>query len=90
MASLKTTFLVLCQLFYLAIAVSPVVDLGCTKYVGVAKYDGISQWLGMRFASPPVGNLRFRPPIDPPCNFTTQAASQVFIFTPYLHIYSHP
>ncbi|KAI2603495.1 alpha/beta-hydrolase [Hypoxylon fragiforme] len=76
MASLKTTFLVLCQLFYLAIAVSPVVDLGCTKYVGVAKYDGISQWLGMRFASPPVGNLRFRPPIDPPCNFTTQAASQ--------------
>lgn len=42
-----------------------IVDLGYAKYRGVALENGITQWVGMRFAAPPLGNLRFRAPADP-------------------------
>lgn len=42
-----------------------VVDLGYTKYRGAALSIGITQWLGMRYASPPLGELRFRAPQNP-------------------------
>lgn len=42
-----------------------VVDLGYARYRGVALENGITQWLGMRFAAPPLGDLRFRAPADP-------------------------
>lgn len=29
--------------------------------------DGITRWLGLRYAAPPVGALRFRPPAAPEC-----------------------
>ena len=41
------------------------VDLGYAQYRGVETQNGITQWLGMRFAAPPVGDLRFRAPADP-------------------------
>ena len=58
-------------------AVDPLVDLGNTRYLGTALPNGISQWLGMRYAAPPLGDLRFRAPVDPPVNDTIQVADQV-------------
>ncbi|KAF9871580.1 carboxylesterase [Colletotrichum karsti] len=47
-------------------AVDPLVDLGYTKLQGVAEPSGATRWLGVRFAAPPTGQLRFAAPVDPP------------------------
>jgi hypothetical protein len=41
------------------------VNLGYTQYEGVAMSNGINHWLGMRYAAPPLKDLRFRAPLDP-------------------------
>ncbi|OBT95578.1 hypothetical protein VE01_05914 [Pseudogymnoascus verrucosus] len=41
------------------------VDLGYTQYKGFRTPDGIDKWFGMRYAAPPLGDLRFRAPQDP-------------------------
>lgn len=43
----------------------PLVDLGYAKYQGSRVADGVDQYLGMRYAQPPLGDLRFRAPQDP-------------------------
>ncbi|KAM7222352.1 Alpha/Beta hydrolase fold [Rhypophila decipiens] len=43
----------------------PRVDLNYTIYEGDALPSGINRFLGMRYAAPPLGNLRFRAPIEP-------------------------
>lgn len=53
------------------------VDLGYSRYSGKSFKDGTTQWLGMRYAAPPVGNLRFAAPQDPLRNATIQAANGV-------------
>lgn len=54
------------------------VDLGYATYRGVNSSDtGISQWLGMRYAAPPLGNLRFRAAQDPPNTSGVQLANIV-------------
>ena len=50
----------------IAAAVSPVVHLNYTSYRGSAFSNGVTQWLGMRYAAPPLGDLRFREPENPP------------------------
>ncbi|THZ72138.1 alpha/beta-hydrolase [Aureobasidium pullulans] len=55
-------------------AVKPLVDVSYSKYQGVSLENGITQWLGVRFAAPPVGNLRFAAPQDPVKNKTTIVA----------------
>lgn len=45
--------------------ISPVVDLGYAQYRGNTLTSGVDQYLGMRYAEPPVGNLRFRAPAPP-------------------------
>ena len=69
MASLKRVFdlsiIAFCS-FGLVHAVDPLVDLGYTKLRGVAQDDGTTRWLGVRYAAPPVGELRFAAPVDPP------------------------
>ncbi|KAI1112871.1 vacuolar triacylglycerol lipase [Nemania sp. NC0429] len=43
------------------------VNTTCDEYKGIASSDGVAQWLGIRYAAPPIGDLRFMPPQDPPC-----------------------
>ena len=54
-----------------------VIDLGYTKYQGDTYPGGISQWLGIRYAQPPVGELRFAAPQNITGNGTLQMATQV-------------
>ena len=64
--------------------IDTLVDLGYTKYQGVQLAAGVTQYLGLRFAAAPLGNLRFRAPVDPPRNDTTQDASHVReVFFPF-------
>lgn len=58
-------------------AVAPLVDLGYAKYNGVNNGNGISQWLGLRYAAPPIGNMRFKPPSDPSSIHGIQQADKV-------------
>lgn len=41
---------------------NPRVDLGYATYEGTALSNGVNQFLGMRFAAPPVGQNRFKLP----------------------------
>ncbi|KAL5359884.1 Alpha/Beta hydrolase protein [Aspergillus floccosus] len=43
----------------------PVVDLGHSQYRGNRLPSGIDEYLGVPYAAPPVGDLRFRAPRDP-------------------------
>ncbi|RFU25456.1 hypothetical protein B7463_g10886, partial [Scytalidium lignicola] len=51
-----------------------IADLGYSRYQGTVLENGITQWLGMRYAAPPLGDLRFRAPQDPTPNPTLQIA----------------
>ncbi|KIW11479.1 hypothetical protein PV08_10779 [Exophiala spinifera] len=42
------------------------VVLDYATYEGTVNSDGTTQWLGMRYAAAPIGNLRFAAPQDPP------------------------
>lgn len=51
-----------------ALAVQPTVHLDYSTYSGVVQGDGVTKWLGIRYAAPPTGNLRFAAPQDPPAS----------------------
>ena len=55
----------------------PVVNLGYSRYQGNNFQHGVNQWLGIRYAAAPLGELRFAVPQDPPYNATLQKASKV-------------
>lgn len=55
----------------------PVVDLGYSQYQGVTLSSGVNQYLGMRFAAPPTGDLRFRAPVKPLSTVGVQNATNV-------------
>ncbi|KAJ7616042.1 aEsta [Roridomyces roridus] len=61
---LRRLFPVFSLLTFSARAV-PIVDLGYATYAGTSLSAGVDQFLGMRFAAPPVGHLRWRAPADP-------------------------
>jgi hypothetical protein len=69
-------------------AVGDVVDLGYAKYAGETLQNGISQWLGIRFAAAPLGELRFMPPQDPPTVDEVQPATEVRLSLWYRHVSS--
>lgn len=58
-------------------AVKPTVDIGYSKYVGTPLANGLTQWLGVRYAAPPVDALRWMAPADPVKNETVQQADKV-------------
>lgn len=58
---------------------SAVVDLGYARYEGRTLSNGVTQWLGIRYAAAPTGNLRFAAPRDPPSVKGTQQATKVRI-----------
>lgn len=68
-------------LFSIAEAVEETVDVGYSVYKGQALPNGVSQWLGIRYAAPPLGELRFAPPQDPPHTKGIQDATQVGFYT---------
>jgi len=47
------------------LAVQSVVNLNYTSYRGTALQNGVTQWLGLRYAAPPLGQLRFAAPQPP-------------------------
>lgn len=57
------------------LAVDVAVYLNYSTYIGTAQAEtGVTQWLGIRYAAPPLGELRFMPPEDPPVISTPQSA----------------
>ena len=57
-------------------AITSTTDLGYAKYQGTSLKAGVNQWLGMAFAAPPTGDLRWRAPQDPIVNQTLQQATE--------------
>ena len=53
----------------------PIVDLGYARYQGSALKAGVNQFLGISFAAPPLGDLRWRAPQDPELNRTLKQAT---------------
>ena len=56
---------------------SPIIDLGYAKYQGVSLEAGVDQYLGLQYAAPPLGDLRWRAPQDPQPHADVQDASKV-------------
>lgn len=61
------------------------VDLGYSHYQGSNGAPGVSQWLGIRYAAAPVGDLRFKAPQDPVFDGKKYIANTV---SSLLHIFS--
>lgn len=60
-----------------ALAVDPTVKLSYATYQGTAQSNGVTKWLGIRYAAPPLGDLRFAAPQDPLKESATVVADQV-------------
>lgn len=56
---------------------SGIVDLGYSQYQGISLHNGVDEFLGMRYARAPVGELRFRAPQDPESTTEVLDASSV-------------
>lgn len=65
---------------------SPIVDLGYSQYEGTTLNSKVNQYLGVRFAAPPLGNLRFRAPQDPIATTGIQEAKTVSTVISYIII----
>lgn len=55
----------------------PVVDLGYSRYQGKYLGNDVSQFLGIRYAQSPTGDLRWRAPVDPKQTKRIQSAQTV-------------
>ncbi|GJJ10761.1 hypothetical protein Clacol_004989 [Clathrus columnatus] len=55
---------------------SSIVDLGYSVYEGITQSNGQNQFLGIRYAAPPLGDLRFRAPQPPLTTTGVQPATK--------------
>ncbi|KAK7421898.1 hypothetical protein QQX98_001892 [Neonectria punicea] len=60
----------------------PVVDLGYSRYQGKYLEHNVSQFLGIRYAQSPTGDLRWRAPVDPKKTKHIQSAQNFSSFCP--------
>ena len=65
-----------------SLAVDDVVDVGYASYRSQELENGLSQWLGIRYTSAPVGDLRFMPLQDPEVHDEIQPADKVRLRLP--------
>jgi len=75
--SVQASLIIVAAFISPGLSVDPLVDLTYSQYDGQPLLNGITQWLGIRYAAPPVGNLRFEPPQDPLFVAGIQPANQV-------------
>ncbi|KAK0642257.1 Cholinesterase [Lasiodiplodia hormozganensis] len=61
---MRLTFCLLALWAIVASAVNPLVKLSYASYLGTSLKSGVTQWMGIPYAAPPVGNLRFAAPRD--------------------------
>ncbi|KAK3949756.1 Alpha/Beta hydrolase protein [Pseudoneurospora amorphoporcata] len=54
----------------------PLVNLAYTSYEGIRLSNGVNAFLGMRYAAPPLEDLRWRAPIEPEKTDTVEKANQ--------------
>ncbi|KXX75229.1 Lipase 1 [Madurella mycetomatis] len=52
------------------------VDLNYTTYEGLQLSNGVNAFLGMRYAAPPLGHLRWRAPVEPAWTGTVEQATK--------------
>lgn len=60
---------------------SSTVALDYATYEGIVGSNGITNYLSMRYALPPVGNLRWKAPQDPAMETGVQSATTVSLHT---------
>jgi hypothetical protein len=65
-------------------SIKTIVDLGYSRYQGISLCSGVNQFLGMRYAAPPLGKLRFRAPKLPLWTSGLQSAVKVRTLRLYL------
>jgi hypothetical protein len=65
----------------------PIARLDYSTYQGNRLGTGVDEYLGMRFAAPPVGDLRFRAPQDPVHTAGVQDATTVSWIDLFLRVY---
>ena len=75
--AVSSLLVLLCHCLVAVSALNSVVDLGYSKYRGRVQDSGVVQWLGIRFAAPPEGALRFSAPQDPVATEGILPADQV-------------
>ncbi|KPM41752.1 hypothetical protein AK830_g4796 [Neonectria ditissima] len=63
----------------------PVVDLGYSRYQGKYLSNDVSQFLGVRYAQSPTGDLRWRAPVEPKKTKRIQSAQTFGSFCPGLY-----
>lgn len=54
----------------------PIVSLTYTRYEGIRHSNGVNAFLGMRYAAPPLGDLRWRAPVEPKRTADIEKADQ--------------
>jgi carboxylesterase type B len=61
------------------------VDLNYTTYEGLRWPNGVNAFLGVRYAAPPVGHLRWRAPVEPMRTETGTVESAKTVSVPHVY-----